>query len=211
MSLFEARDKGILKGKDFKNLILYTEGFHFSYNALLARRANVLDSIYSNHARAIRKCNSCEEIKQELDDLRVALDEKYPVYQDFKDAFVALSFSKKDHPDNLKVRYVINKLNCYYSENGQEVFPDDGSIEHILPESSGVESLNIGNLILLERTLNEKADSKDYSKKKVEDYSKSAYKWIKDFVNEHDEWKTDEIKERAEKMAEVFYNDILRK
>lgn len=211
MSLFDARDKGILKGKDFKNLILYLEGFHFSYNALLARRANVLDSIYGNHARAIRKCNTCEEIKQELADLRVALDEKYPLYQDFKDAFIKLSFSKKDHPDNLKVRYVINKLNCYYSENGQEVFPDDGSIEHILPESSGVESLNIGNLILLERKLNENADSKDYSVKKEEDYSKSAYKWIKDFVNEHVEWKKEEIKNRAEKMADVFYNDILRK
>lgn len=211
MSLFEARDKGILKGKDFKSLILYLEGFHFSYNALLARRANVLDIIYSNHARAIRKCNSGEEIKKELAELRAALDEKYPVYQDFKEAFMALSFSKKDHPDNLKVRYVINKLNCYYSENGQEVFSDDGSIEHILPEMSGEKALNIGNLILLERTLNENADNKEYIIKKDEDYGKSSYKWIKEFVKEHDDWQANDIEKRAENMASVFYNEILRK
>ena len=211
MSLFDARDRGILKGKDFKNLIIYLEGFHFSYNALLARRANVLDSIYSNHARAIRKCNTSEEIKQELAELRVALDDKYPTYQDFKDTFVTLSFSKKDHPDNLKVRYVINKLNCFFSDNGQEVFPDDGSIEHILPESSGEVALNIGNLILLERTLNEKADNKEYALKKDEDYSKSAYKWIKKFIKEHNDWNADDIEERAADMAEVFYNEILRK
>lgn len=209
LSLFDARDRGILKGKVFKSLILYLEGFHFVYNALLARRTNVLDNIYSNHARAIRNCNSCEDINKEIVELRTALDKIYPVYQDFKDAFVSLSFSKKDHPDNLKVRYIINKLSCYYSENGQEVFPDDGSIEHILPESSGMNALNIGNLILLERTLNENADNKEYVIKK-EDYRKSAYKWIKEFLDEHDDWKVDDIEKRAENMADVFYNNILR-
>lgn len=211
MSLFDARDRKILKEKDFKSLVLYLEGFHFSYNALLARRGNVLDNIYSNHARAIRKCSSCEELKKEIKELRNALDNNYPSWQDFKDAFVQLCYSKKDHPDNLKVRYVINKLNCYYAESNQEVFSDDGSIEHIYPESEGGEALNIGNLILLEMRLNSDAGNKAYVEKKTDDYSRSAYKWIKDFVNEHDEWKTDEIKERAEKMADVFYNDILRK
>ena len=199
----------VIKNKDFKSLILYLEGFHFAYNALLSRRSNVLDSIYSNHARAIRKCNSCEEIKKEIIDLRAALDDKYPSFQDFKDAFVSLSFSKKDHPDNLKVRYVINKLNCYYSQNGQEVFSDDGSIEHIISESADVKALNIGNLILLERSLNENADNKEYAIKKREEYSKSAYKWIKDFINENEDWKIECIDNRAENMADVFYNNIL--
>lgn len=211
MALFDARDRDVLKAKDFKNLVLYLEGFHFAYNALLSRRANVLDNIYSNHARAIRKCDSREEIKKEIVALRTELDEIYPSYQEFKDAFVALCYSKKDHPDNLKVRYAINKLNCYYSGNGQEVFSDDGSIEHIFPESLDSKALNIGNLILLERTLNESADIKNYITKKEEDYCKSSYKWIKDFMNEHDDWEVTDIEERAENMAEVFYNDILRK
>lgn len=36
----------------------------------------------------------------------------------------------------------------------QVLFPDNGSIEHILPESSSEMALNIGNLILLELKLN---------------------------------------------------------
>lgn len=210
MSLFEAKDRQIIKGKDFKSLILYLEGFHFAYNALLARKANILYTKYSNYARAIRKCNSTEEVKKEIEHLRANLDEIYPEYPDFKVAFVKLCFSKKDHPDNLKVRYAINKLNNYYAENGQEVFPDDGSIEHILPESSCSNALNIGNLILLEKTLNEKADNKEYVIKKEEDYSKSTYIWIKKFIKEHDDWKDNDIEKRAEKMAEIFYNNILK-
>ena len=70
-------------------------------------------------------------------------------------------------------------------------------------------ALNIGNLILLERTLNENADNKEYVIKK-EDYRKSAYKWIKEFLDEHDDWKVDDIEKRAENMADVFYNNILR-
>jgi len=211
MSLFDAREKGILKSKDFKELVLYLEGFHFAYNALLAKRANVLDSIYSNHARAIRKCNSCDEIKKEIDELRKALDKKYPKYQEFKEAFVKLCYSKEEHPDNLKAKYVINKLNCHYSESGQEVFSDDGSIEHIYPESFGGDALNIGNLILLEITLNEKAGIKDYITKKNKYYNRSAYKWVEIFISKYADWKEDDIKKRAEEMAKVFYHDILRK
>ncbi len=211
MALFDAKDKKILSRRDFKSLVLYIEGFHFVYNALLSRRGNVLDSIYSNHARAIRKCESSIEIKQEIMELRKALDEKYPSYQDFKDAFTKLKFSKKEHPDNLKVRYVINKLNCHYSLNGQEVFSDDGSIEHILPESSGEITQNIGNLILLERSINGDASNKEYSAKKTEDYNRSSYKWVEVFVNEHDDWNESDIEKRAENMAEVFYKNILKK
>ena len=210
MSLFDAKDRQIITGKDFKSIILYLEGFHFAYNALLARSANVMNSICSSRARAIRKCTSAMEVKKEIEYLRAKLDEKYPEYQDFKAEFVKLCFSKKDHPDNLKVRYAINKLNNYYAENGQEVFTDDGSIEHILPESSCSNALNIGNLILLEKTLNEKADNKEYVIKKEEDYSKSTYIWIKKFIKEHDDWNDNDIEKRAEKMAEVFYKNILR-
>ena len=58
MSVFEIRDRGLISMNKFKNLIQYLEGFHFIYNAVLSRRANVVDSPYASSARKLRKCQT---------------------------------------------------------------------------------------------------------------------------------------------------------
>ena len=69
----------------------------------------------------------------------------------------------------------------------KKFFEDDGSIEHILPESNDIKNNNIGNLILLEQVLNEEADCLEYIDK-ITVYKKSSYKWIKEFVSSNTEW-----------------------
>lgn len=177
---------------------------------MLSRRANVLDGIYSKHARKIRKSTTCEEVKNAIKELIGALDKKYPSFADFREAFSELKYSKEGDADNVKVKYVINKLHCYYSDSGQEVFSDDGTIEHILPESNGEMALNIGNLILLEMSINNEAGQKEYAKKRLDYYSRSSYKWVKCFVDKYVEWTEKDIGKRAREMAEVYYNNVLR-
>ena len=55
------------------------------------------------------------------------------------------------------MKYIINKMECFFSSNKYEVFDNYSSIEHILPEKKGRFALNIGNLILLEYPLNHAA------------------------------------------------------
>ena len=129
---------------------------------------------------------------------------------DFKDKFIQLSYSKQDNPDNMKVKYIINKLQCFYSEEQRDVFADDGSIEHILPESTGEKALNIGNMILLEATLNNEAGEEVYTEK-ISIYRKSKYNWVKRFIEEHDRWDEKLINVRAEKMADVYYHQVLKR
>ena len=209
MALFDAKKRKILKVKVLKNLIIYLEGFHFCYNALLSRRANVLDTKYGSYARKIRACNTHEEVNKVISDLKKSMDDIYPKYQEFRDAFTVLTFSKKDNPDNDKVKYAINKLNCFYSCSKQELFAEDGSIEHILPESYGEYALNIGNMILLEMNLNSDAGNLSYEEKKADYYVKSSYNWVKKFIEIHPTWEKNEITNRAEKMAEQFYYGVL--
>lgn len=104
----------------------------------------------------------------------------------------------------MKTKYAIQKLNCFYSET--EVFDDNGSIEHILPESNEI-SLNIGNLILLELKINNKAKNNSYLTKK-EDYSRSNYKWVQNFVKSHEAWNENEINARAKQLAQIYYEKI---
>ena len=210
MAVFEKKEEGLLTSKKLKKLIQYLEGFHFVYNAMLARRPNVLDSRYATFSRQLRSCKTKDECNKCIDDLVRKLDELYPTFTDFQKSFVSLSYSKQDSPDNIKVKYIINKMECYFSADRHEIFDDKGSIEHILPESYGNEALNIGNLILLEYTLNNEAGTLDYHNKK-NIYSKSQYTWISDFVKHYVNWTAAEIDKRAEEMADVYYHQILKR
>lgn len=86
---------------------------------------------------------------------------------------------QKDVVSNIKPKYAISKLDSFYSNT--EIFAVDGSIEHTIPETEEENSLNIGNLIMLEKRLNEEAGNKEYLEKRVI-YIKSNYLWIKNFA-----------------------------
>lgn len=211
MAVLEIKERGLISSGDFKSFVHYLEGFHFVYNAVLSRRSNVFDSSYSSFARKLRKCQTKDQVKKCIEDLREKLDKQYPSYNDFKNKFVCFKYSKQDTPDNMKVKYIINKMHCYFSNGKEEVFPDNGSIEHILPESCSELALNIGNLILLEIKLNNDANQMSYIDKKDIYYLNTNYDWMKHFINEHLDWTEKEIAGRAEKMASIYYHKILGK
>ena len=149
----------------FKKTVLYLENFHFTYNAILASKPNKLEKIYSAFAIALRKSRDKEEtqiiIKSRLID---PLEKIFPSYEEFRLRFVELTFSKdKENATNIKAKYVINRLHCLYS--GKEVYEQDGSIEHLVSETTGGKTLNIGNLILLELSINTDAGDRSYTDK----------------------------------------------
>lgn len=211
MAILEIKEHGLITTKKFKNLIQYLEGFHFVYNAVLSRKSNVLDSPYASFARKLRVCQTKEQANGCIEKLKDKLDKFYPSYNDFKNKFIQLKYSKQDGPDNMKVKYIINKMHCYFSNGKEEVFSNNGSIEHVLPESSGDIALNIGNLILLEIKLNSNAGQMSYADKKNMYYLESNYNWVKDFVEEHVSWTEEDINIRAENMAYIYYHKILER
>ena len=115
-----------------KEIVTYLENFHFAYNAVLSKSANLIDPKYSQFSIALRECKKQDVhiiIKTKLYD---QLDPLFPSYDEFEKGFVKLCYTKKDSPSNLRTKYALNKLNAYYLD--EEIFDDKGSIEHILPE-----------------------------------------------------------------------------
>jgi len=211
MAMLEARDRRVITAKQFKKVVQYIEGFHFVYNCLLARKSNVLDSPYSVFARELRKCDNADAAQVQIELLMEKLEGKYPSFEEFKNVFVELKYSKTDDPDNMKSKYVINKLACFYSRKTTEVFFSDGSIEHIYPESNPDENVKkIGNLILLEETINNDAGQKAYENKRS-DYERSSYDWVRQFVSDNQTWEIGNIQDRASRMAETYYYEILKR
>lgn len=209
LALFDTKQRGIVDFTMLRDTLSYLENFHFAYNAILANRTNRLEKIYSSFAIALRKSQTKAEAKCVIRDKLVApLDELFPTFDSFSEKFVALSFTKKDKVSNVKTKYAINKLNSLYSNN--EVFANDGTIEHIIPEKEQGNTLNIGNLILLEDNLNDEAGYENYANKCAV-YAKSNYIWVKNFVAQHEQWDSSMIEQRAKEMAKVYYTEILKR
>lgn len=209
LALFDTKQRGIVDFTMLRDTLSCLENFHFAYNAILANRTNRLEKIYSSFAIALRKSQTKAEAKCVIRDKLVApLDELFPTFDSFSEKFVALSFTKKDKVSNVKTKYAINKLNSLYSNN--EVFANGGTIEHIIPEKEQGNTLNIGNLILLEDNLNVEAGHENYANKCAV-YAKSNYIWVKNFVAQHEQWDSSMIEQRAKEMAKVYYTEILKR
>lgn len=209
LALYDVKDRELISTDQFKKAILAIENFHFAFTAVCSMRTNNLESIYSRFAIALRKCtNKSEASRVVAEKLIGPLAKMYPNYDVFAAKFKELIFTKKDEPINVKCKYAVYKLNCYFSD--KEVFEDDGSIEHILSETSGRHALNIGNLILLEGKINGDAGQRSYVEK-ISYYQKSQYVWIEKFVEKNKDWDESMIERRAEDLSAVYYKEILKR
>ena len=207
MALLWVKDNNLIASKDFKQVVLFLENFHFAYTAVMSGKANKLDSIYSKFSIAIRKSSSKNQTKEIIQTkLYACLNPLIPTEEQFTEQFISLCFTKKATAVNMKCKYALQKLNCYYQQKG--IFEDDSSIEHIIPESHEGNANNIGNLIILERELNTEADKMNYSEK-LEIYKKSNYTWVHALANKYPVWEEAMISDRAKEMASLFYDQIL--
>lgn len=209
LALFNVKERGLIKRKKLESVINYLEDFHFAYNFVLAKSPNRVEPVYSGFSIALRQCSSADEVNSIIQEKLInPLENIFPKFDEFRKSFVSLSYFKKDNPVNLKTKYIVYKLNCYYQ--GDPIYDESGSIEHIYPEMNEGKSTNIGNVILLERALNDEAESSPYSDK-VGIYEKSKYEWVHSFVEQNPTWDESKIDSRAYDMAMVYYKDILKR
>lgn len=206
LALYDAKERKIIDLKNLKKAISFLENFHFAYNAIFSGRSNKFEKIYSSFAIELRKATTKSQANDVITNkLIMPLEKIYPSWSDFSIGFKKLEYSKQDIPSNVKCKYAINKLNTLYSQ--KLIFEDDGSIEHILPEDDK-ETFNIGNLILLEESINGFAKDKDYVQKKIL-YANSNYAWVKDFLSKNPDWDKSKIESRAEELAKLYYTNVL--
>lgn len=209
LAIVNLKEKGLIDLKYMKNILSLLESFHFAYNSIMRGNPNSVEKVYATFAIETVKCTNKTMVRELVyNKLVVPLQKLLPKREEFIDNFIELKYSKKDLPTNIKAKYVINKINCYYENS--ELFSENGTIEHIISETDGEESLNIGNLILLESDLNEEANSMKYIDK-IAIYERSRYNWVKDFISNNSDWIDTMILDRAKRMAECYYDNILKK
>lgn len=206
LALINAKNNDLLSLTELNNCVKFLENFHFSYNAIGSNPTNRIESKYSKFSINLNKCKSKSIANKLIEDLQNDLSQINILYPEFETQFIKLCYSKKENSSNIKTKYAINKINCFFEKN--EIFLDDGSIEHIIPEKGDALTLNIGNLILLEGHINKKAAALAYNDK-IKYYISSKYKWMNDFINEYTIWDSSKIEKRAKDLALLYYTKIL--
>ncbi len=209
MALIYAKQNDLINMAHFKKAVIYLENFHFAYNAIVSNKGNKLDSIYS--AFSIKLCTETSKERAHRlinDELIGKLETLFPSYSAFKDNFIAMQYSKDYLPSNVKVKYALNKINAYFSNS--DVFIQGMTVEHILPEAQSERNRSIGNLIMLESTLNNMADNAPYDQK-IQQYKESRSSWIAEFIEKYPAWEEAKFEERAKELAEIYFTKIFNR
>ncbi len=199
-----------LSTNDFKRLLNGIIAISYRYNVIAKLQTNDMEKVYSKAAVNLFN-GSSTTIQAVLNDLK-------PLYledEDFKNYFEIKQFSTKNAADKKLVRYTLYKLESQLEGGSMYDFEtDNGTIEHILPESyppSWQEQFSedeyernlymVGNLTLLEAIKNnrEAADHPFDDKKEV--YATSKFALTKKI--EDPQWTAQNIKKRQAQLARV--------
>ena len=209
MALMHAKKKNMIDMAHFKRAINYLENFHFAFNVVVSDRGNKLDSNYSAFAIALKKATSKTEANKIIEELLIGkLDPLFPSFSKFSEGFAKFSFSKERLSGNIKAKYALYKLNSVYT--GDEIFAQGMTIEHIIPEELSIANRTIGNLILLESSLNSECGNQDYQSKKLV-YQKSRSPWVNAFIEKYPEWNEQQLEKRSIQLAKEYYEKVFGK
>lgn len=219
ITLIDRYRKGYIKFKTMKSTIKFLEEFHFIYNGILKSSTNTLVNKYGNPARAIYSNSNPSEISNELNELRKTFIGLIPKdNQEFVEVFSKLEYSsdienmgEKERKNNVFTKYVIYKFEELLSRDKKKNFNKNAAtIEHIEPESSKLDNpnvLNIGNLVLLEKELNNRCSTLSINDK-MQIYAESEYCSVAEFLVKYPKYDTKSIEGRSQNIANEMYTLI---
>jgi hypothetical protein len=191
--------------ENFKKQLRDAVAICFRYNVIAKRNAKDMERAFNKAAMQV----FMGQLKSPSDVFVEILKNIYIQDADFQNDFSTHLINT--NKDKKLARYVLFKLEYQLGGGSYDFETNQGTIEHILPESlsSDWEKLfdieqheqcvfAIGNLTLLEPNVNRNLGQKPYSEK-LEAYQKSQYK-ISSQINAY-EWIPKAIKERQDNLA----------
>jgi uncharacterized protein with ParB-like and HNH nuclease domain len=203
--------------KHIKRILTAIENFHFLFTAVTSQRSSGgISLMYALHARELYAARSKEEKIRVLDELIKKLRSKAPSYDEFEINFLELRFSRKYTKQRKLVEYILAKMDQNCRRAGTPVDYEKMTIEHVASENpaSGKAKLSdsvvaqLGNLILVDQTTNQKLANRDFNEKKRILLSSSA--WVDEGINRATTWGAAQVQSRTKALANMAYKKIWR-
>ena len=207
LSLIHCLNNEVLSVKKYEKIITYLYNFFVCYNLIGKQNSNRLSDIINKYAVRLENSYSDETLMEFIQSLQNKLPPRENFINIFKDIGWSHNNGYYDGDNNKdKVKTVLETLEYHLSGKCDEDF----SIEHVLPDSDDNQiNGQIGNLIPLESSLNERCADKPILNK-LPIYKESNFKTARNFAERIE--KNDgyfEIEKRTSFLAQIFYDDIL--
>jgi Protein of unknown function DUF262/Protein of unknown function (DUF1524) len=196
-----------LRENEFVRLLKLTVVVSFRYTSISRLNPRELEPVYHDVAKAIKdgKVKTAGEAFERL--RAVYVEDKI-----FKKNFEFLSIPTKGQKKKL-IRYILCAIEGEMSGRACDFESDPASIEHILPENPGQEweenfppaiqptfVCRLGNLGLLEKSLNKRCENSSF-KAKLDIYCDSKYEMMQKI--DGTEWSPTAIEKRQASMAKM--------
>lgn len=199
-----------LKQNEFNKLLRIVLSVTFRYTIIGSQNPNKLEDAYNRVAVKIFN-GEVKNATGAMSDLK----DVYPSDEEFKSNFSLKVFDTANSKARKITRYVLFSIENQLHNKNYPNETSEATIEHILPENLSDSWLNVfdrekheeyvyrlGNLTLLEESLNSRdASNKSFLEKKVV-YVKSQYNITKD-LKKFEGWIENDIRSRQREMAKV--------
>lgn len=189
----------------YHNALKFIYNFYICYKIIGQENSNKLSDTVYKYAYLIENDFS----KRRLEECIQALKDKLPTLDSFTNSFKNVGWSNhwglyKDSKNKNRCHLVLGVIEKYISNRDVNM---EVTIEHIKPDCENIENAQIGNLLLLERDLNERCADK-CMEEKIAIYDESSLMCPKGFSKRY---RNKEFKpvERTEFLARLVYNNIL--
>lgn len=206
--LFTAYER--MSQADFVRVLRLVSVVSFRYTVVGGLNTNELEPVYHRAAKAVQ-----DGVAVRVDDIFQLLRGIYVDDEAFERDFAHLDIDTSGQRKRL-AKYVLCRLETQASGVQRHYLSDAGSIEHILPENPGdawSESFDadrqlscvyrMGNLTLLEPTLNRQAGNQVWADKRVV-YGRSSYQLTSELAqNGPDEWSPASVEARQTRLARL--------
>lgn len=173
LSVMQQFEDGYIKAKHVRSILSAIENFHFAFTAIASQRSSGgISFMYALAGRDLYNAKTLElKVKCVLDFQKNKLAPKRPQFAEFEPGFLELRYSTQMTKQKGLVKYVLTKI-YQANSSGLPIDPEQATIEHLASENpanaSGLPSetmASIGNLILVNQTLNNLLANKDFPEK----------------------------------------------
>nr|BFF37741.1 DUF262 domain-containing protein [Tenacibaculum mesophilum] len=217
LAVMREYEKGTLKLKRVKDIVSAIEKFHFIFTAVTSQRSSGgISFMYAYHARQLGQADVNSKTNA-LDELKTKLRDKLPSKDEFIANFIELHYSSTYTKEKPLIKYILTKYDNHYSsknQTGTAINYDLMTIEHIHAEKDSSKNIElndigkIGNLLLMEETLNGKLGNKPFATKHP--IYKSSNIYLDDKIKNATDWDSESILDRTKIIAEKLFDEIFK-
>lgn len=205
LSLMHQKDLGKLSVQDYNKALSFIKKFFICYTLIGKEKSNTITSLVAHYAHQLETNYSNDLINSFYNSFK----DRIPNKDWFKKVFSTIGYSNHfkffmEEKEKEKARLVLEIYEEYLGNKNI----NDFTVEHIFPDSQGEENSNIGNLLPLEKELNEKCDNLSLEDK-IKYYKQSEFKSVQRFVSRYEsDLSKYSIENRRKHLAEDFYKMI---